>query len=79
MFETHPDVARRAAAGLRRHRIQPPQQIEDRRPDPRGVRQAELTRAARLRIERTRERRLRLVQDKVREVARILRRGRRPE
>ncbi|MFA4952095.1 hypothetical protein [Brevundimonas sp.] len=79
MFETHPDVARRAAAGLRRNGIQPPQQIEDRRPDPRGVRQAELPRAARLRIEWPRERRLGLVQDEVREVARILRRGRRPE
>ena len=79
MFETHPDVARRAAARLRRHRIQPPQQIEDRRPGPRRIGQAELSRAAQGRIERPCERRLRLVQDEVREVARILRRGRRPE
>lgn len=79
MFETHPDVARRAAAGLRRHRIQSPQQVEDRRPGPSRIGQAELSRAAQGRIERPRERRLRLVQDEVREVARILRRGRRPE
>lgn len=79
MSETHPDVARRAAAGFRRHRIQPPQQVENRRPGPRRVRQAELPRAALRRIEWPRERRLRLVQDEIRKVARILRRGRRPE
>lgn len=79
MPETHPDVARRAAAGFRRHRIQPPQQVEDRHPDPRRIRQAELTRAALDRIERPREPRLGLLQDEVREIARILRRRRRPE
>lgn len=61
MSETHPDVARRAAARLRRHRIQSPQQVEDRRPGPRRVGQAELPRAPQGRIERSRECRLRLV------------------
>lgn len=79
MPETHPDVARRAAAGLRRHRIQPPQQVEDRHPDPRGVRQAELARTALRHIERPGKARLGLLQDEVREIARILRRRRRPE
>lgn len=79
MPETHPDVARRAAAGLRRHRIQPLQQMPQRRPGPGRVRQTELAGASLRRIVRTAEPHLLLVEDQIREVPRILRRGRRPE